>query len=178
MKKILVLLSSALLYVGCDRSNPIDSSVAATDVPFSEQSMVDAAVTSNVSPIQLQSDTYLHDSLHHPKRHPKDSLRFVRMLDSLKARVGLSDAQFENVKVYGKILSDSLKSIRAQFHSRLITRFQVQAKIQAARGQFVNSVLAILTTEQQTLFKVWIKKFWNIHHNGFGHGPGGMGGGH
>ncbi len=174
MKKILVLLSSALLYVGCERSNPIDSSAAATDVPFSEQSMVDEAVTSNVSPIQLQSDMRLHDSL----RHPKDSLRFVRMLDSLKARVGLSDAQFENVKAYGKILSDSLESIRTQFHSRLITRFQVQIKIQAARVQFVNSVLAILTTEQRTLFNNWIKKFWNKHHNRFGHGPGGMGGGH
>ncbi len=160
MKNLLVLFVVALMYVGCDKSNPIDNIVNG-DVAYSEESMYKTTVSTEDELVQMRGVGSAHDSLRHGK-----------MLGTLKRYVGLTDEQFDSVKVYAKTLFESLKEIRVQVHAGVITREEAKIAVGNARAKFVASVKLILTAEQQTKFNEWIVKFWNRHHHR--RGPGGM----
>jgi len=172
MKKIFAVALFALLLVGCDKSNPTDTTTASSSaVEFSETSMLKMTV--------LQVDdiiiTTTADSVCH------DSLRHGRMLNSLNIHLGLTPEQFDSVKVYGITLFNTLKDIRQQVKDSLITKIQARELVKAARDQFIASVQSILTTEQLVKFNKWVVRFWNkAGHRGGGPrghgGPGGNGG--
>lgn len=165
MKNIFAVVVVALLLVGCDKNNPVDQTASSSEVEFSETSMYKTAVATDEELVRLCADSVAHDSLRHG-----------RMLGSLRWLVGLSDAQVESVKVYGKSLFESLQDIRAQVKDSTITRDEARTLVQAARDQFIASVRSILTEDQITKFEEWIVKFWNKHHHRRGHGRGGHGG--
>ncbi|MBI2429988.1 MAG: hypothetical protein HYV29_14560 [Ignavibacteriales bacterium] len=164
MKNIFAFIVAALLLVGCDNNSPVEPTVSSTDIEFSETSMYKTAVATDEELVRLCADSVAHDSLRHG-----------RMLGSLQWYVGLSDAQVESVKVYGKSLFEVLQNIRLQVKDSTITRDEARTLVQAARDQFVASVKSILTEDQITKFEEWIVKFWNKHHRR-GHGRGGRGG--
>lgn len=161
MKNIFAVIVAALLLVGCDKNNPVDQTASSSEVEFSETSMYKTAVAADEELVRLSAGSVVHDSLRHG-----------RMLGSLRWYVGLSDAQVESVKVYGKSLFESLQNIRAQVQDSTITRDEARILVQAARDQFVASVKSILTEDQTTKFEEWIVKFWNKHHHRRGHGRG------
>ncbi|MEW6061997.1 MAG: hypothetical protein AB1600_08670 [Bacteroidota bacterium] len=168
MKNIFVVVSFALLLVGCDKNNPVEQTSSTADVEFSETSMYKTAVATDDEYVRLCRDSVAHDSLRHGK-----------MLGTLKWYVGLSDAQVESVKVYGKLLFESIQDIRQQVKDSAITREEARILVQAARDQFVASVKSILTEDQRTKFEEWIVKFWNKHHRrGHERGSRGEHGGH
>ena len=166
MKNIFAVVFIALLLVGCDKNNPVDQTATSTEVEFSETSMYKTSVATDKELVRLCADNIAHDSLRHG-----------RMIGSLRRYVGLSDAQVESVKVYGKSLFESLQKIRQQVKDSTITREEARTLVQAARDQFIASVKSILTEDQITKFEDWIVKFWNKHHRR-GHGRGGRGGHH
>jgi hypothetical protein len=168
MKKIFAVALFALLLVGCDKSNPTDTTTASSSaVEFSETSMLKMTI--------LQVDdiiiTTTADSVCH------DSLRHGRMLNSLNIHLGLTPEQFDSVKVYGVTLFNTLKDIRQQVKDTLITKIQARELVKLARHQFIASVQSILTTEQLVKFDRWVVRFWNKdgHRGG---GPRGQGGRH
>jgi hypothetical protein len=166
MKNILFAALVAAVLIGCDNSNPADSSTPA-DAEYNETSMYKTTVASQTEAIQLQSQNMFHDSLRHGK-----------MLGTMKRHVQLTEAQFESVKVYGKALFDKLQEIRSQVQDSLITKEQARELVIAAREQFILSVKSVLTEEQLAKFDEWIVRFWTKHHGrpfGRGHhqGPGG-----
>ena len=191
MKNIFVVLFFAVMLVGCDRSNPTDSTMSSTgtDVPFSEVSMLKTATVA----------TTLCDSLSLPPAGPvHDSLRNVQLLDSLIKYVSLNSAQTDSVKLYAKTMLDALKALHLQAqnvdHRRdslrahpggipkdsiMLTVDSLQLQVKIIRNQFVASVKSILTPDQVILFDVWITKFWDDgkHRGGLG-GFGGRGDGH
>lgn len=166
MKSLFAALMVALLLVGCDQS-PVDatSSNTQTEATFSELSMY--KTTLEVSAGQL----IVADS----GKHQHDSLRNVRMLDSLKAYLLLTDEQFTSVKEFGATLFTSLEEIRTQVQAGTITRDSARTLVQAARTAFISSVKSILTANQLTALDTWIAKFWEDRGRG-GRGPGGHGG--
>lgn len=176
MKSILAALMITLLVVGCDQSSPVDSNsdLAQQEATFSELSMYNTTqAPSTVQIITADSGRQFHDSL-----------RNMRMLDSLKAYLSLTDEQFTSVKTYGATLFATLADIRNQVMSKTITREEAKTLVIAARDQFVTSVKSILTADQLTLFTTWLEKHWNKPpHRGVpggrkGHGgPGGRHGG-
>lgn len=154
MKYTLSTLLFMLLLLGCEKNNPVEGTVASSDVEFSELSMYKTTVaTTEQEMTQLRASNMFHDSLRHGK-----------MLGTLRRYVGLTDAQMESVKVYAKTLFDALQSIRQQVHDSTITKEQARVLVQAAREQFITSVKVILTEEQVTKFEEWIVRFWNKHH--------------
>ncbi|MDD8017467.1 MAG: hypothetical protein PHP42_03755 [Bacteroidota bacterium] len=178
MKHLFVLLTLVLMFAGCERSNPVQSSAsssgvsnaAAMNVPFSEQSMV---LTTTVADSEVE---HMHgDGPGH------DSLRNVRLLDSLKAFLGLTNDQVDSIKVYGSTLLETLKNIRKEYKADSISEDSAHALVKIARNQFIASVRSILTTEQKTKFDQWLSQFWDRHHGeGEGHEGGddhGNGGG-
>lgn len=170
MKKIFAVVFFALLLVGCDKSNPTEStSASSSEVAFSETSMLKMAIiTVDGLVVITGADSVCHDSL-----------RNVRMLDSLTIHLGLTAEQFDSVNVYGATLFTSLQDIRQQVKDTLITKLQARDLVKAARDQFIASVRSILTTEQTTIFDAWIIKFWNKQgHRGGPRGHGGPNGGH
>jgi hypothetical protein len=169
MKNIVAVVLFALVLVGCDKSNPTDTTAASSSsVAFSETSML-KAVGDDV--VTFGADTVCHDSL-----------RNVRMLDSLNIHLGLSIEQFDSVKVYGATLHAALESIKQQVKDTLITKVQARELVKAARDQFIASIQSILTADQLVKFDAWVLKFWNkAGHRGHGGrgghgGPGGNGG--
>ncbi len=166
MKNILVAAIFALLLVGCDRSNPVESDNT-SDALYSETTMYNTAVSSDAELVGLQADGVAHDSIRHG-----------RMLGHLKVFVGLSDEQFDSVKVYAQTMFLSLKDIRTQVHDSLITKEQARELVKASRDQFVTSVKSILTGDQIAKFERWITNFWSKHPRRHGHGGHGGRGGH
>ncbi|MFA6540052.1 MAG: hypothetical protein WCT99_00475 [Bacteroidota bacterium] len=174
MKNLFVAGLFALLLIGCDKSNPSSVpadtalSLSANDVAYSETSMYSAVVASNVEFNMADDDSAICDSLH-PDR---DSVRhFGRMLGLLKHVVGLTDAQFDSVKIYAQTLFDTLHSIHTQVRDSSITKAEARVLVQAARDQFIVSVQSILTADQLLQLDEWALKFWNRHHErGRGHG--------
>lgn len=163
MKKTFAIALFVLLLTGCDNgNNPVDQSTAAGDVEFSEASMYKTAVASEAEYAQMRMDNVAHDTLRHG-----------RMLGTLKWYVGLNDAQFDTVKVFGKTLFETIQGIRVQVHDSVMTRDEAKVLVQAARDQFVASVQSVLTEDQKTLFDEWIVKFWNKTHGGKRGGRGG-----
>ena len=178
MKSIVAALIVAFVVIGCDKSGPVDSSTTYVqdEAMFSELSM---AKTSGAVTV---ADGGPSDSI----VCPHDSLRNQHMLDSLKAFLTLTDAQFDSVRVYGATLFATLEGIKAQIDAKTITRDSAQALVKAARDLFVVSVKNILTADQLTIFEKWLTNFWNRPplrgipggrgHDGRGHGHGGPGG--
>jgi hypothetical protein len=174
MKKIFAVVLFALLLVGCDKSNPTDTTASSSSaVPFSEISMLKMTVpTVDNIVVTTKADSVCHDSL-----------RNGYMLETLKLHLGLTVVQFDSVKIYGATLFATLKDIRKQVKDTIITRLQARDLVKAARDQFITSVQSILTTEQLALFDSWIVRFWNNEglwggHRGHGDSGelGGMGG--
>ncbi len=165
MKNILLAAIFALILVGCDRSNPVGSGDT-SEALYSEEAMYTTAVSSDIEIVHMQGNGPGHDSIRHG-----------RMLGHLKVHLGLSDAQFDSVKVYAETMFLSLKDIRTQVHDSLITKVQARELVKAARDQFVTSVNSILTGDQIAKFERWIAKFWHKHPRRPGHdGRGGHGG--
>lgn len=156
MKNILAIVFVALLLVGCDKSNPtaVNTSAATGDVAFSEASMYKTVTATDSEYESLERDSVAHNSHRHGK-----------MIGTLKWFVGLTDAQVESVKVYGKTLFETLQSIRQQVRDSVITKDEAKILVQAARDQFIASVKMILTADQLAKFEEWIVKFWNKHHH-------------
>ena len=154
----------ALLMVGCDNSTSVDTTSAAGEALFSEESMYKTVTSTDDDLAQMHGEGPVHDSLRHG-----------RMLGHLKVHLGLTDEQFDSVKVYAKSMFLTLKDIRDQVHDSLITREQARELVTAARTQFVASIKLILTEEQLIKLEDWITNFWNRPpHRRHGHrGPGG-----
>ena len=164
MKLILGAVLAALLFAGCERSNPLDGqssgstavdqastlSLLKSDAPYGEMTMYVAAVKQALTAAE-RTDTGI--CVH-------DSLRHEHMLDSLIAHLGLSSAQADSVKAYGAALLASLKEIRTFVDSGTITRDSAMTLVKATREQFVASVKSILTADQLVLFDAWLQKFW------------------
>jgi len=161
MKHLFVAALFALLFVGCDKSSPVASEIA-TDAPYSVETMYKATVATDTEIIEMHGDGPAHDSIRHG-----------RMLGHIKEYVGLTDAQFDSVKVYAQTLFVTLKDIRKQVHDSLITKEQARELVVAARTQFVDSIKFILTAEQIVKFDEWVTNFWNKPPR---RGPGGRGG--
>lgn len=166
MKYALAVTLMLIALVGCEQSNPAEATSPA-DVEYNELSMYKTTVAAQNDVELLQRQNTYHDSLRHG-----------RMLGTLIRYVGLNDAQIESVKVYGGILFETLKGIRAQVHDSLITREEARNLVIAAREQFIASVRSILTEEQSEKLDQWIVKFWNKQHGRppgrrGPHGPGG-----
>lgn len=159
MKNFLAAALFGLLLVGCDKSTPIESE-ANSDALYGEETMYKTTIVSDNELVTMQGNGPAHDSIRHG-----------RMLGTLKRYVGLTDEQFDSVKVYAKTLFESLKEIRVQVHTGVITKEEAKIAVGNARAKFVASVKLILTAEQQTKFNEWIVKFWNRHHHR--RGPGG-----
>lgn len=154
MRYIVVGLFFVLMLVGCDRNaNPVTSTETSGDVAFSETSMYKTVIANDSEFVRLRCDSLAHDSLRHGK-----------MLGTIRWFVGLSQAQMESVKVYGKTLFDALQSIRQQVLDSTITKDEARALVIAARAEFIASVESILTEEQIAKFEEWIVRFWNKHH--------------
>ncbi|MFA6456115.1 MAG: hypothetical protein WCW40_04775 [Bacteroidota bacterium] len=175
MRSIFAALLAAILVVGCDQSNPIDSSASGTqgEAMFSELSMAKTAHATLV----------LEDASTDNETCPHDSLRNHHMLDSLKAHLSLTESQFDTVKVFAATLISTLHDIRSQVEAKTITRDSARVLVKAARDLFVLSVKSILTAQQTSLFETWLMRYWNRpphHRHGHGRpgGHGGPGGGH
>jgi hypothetical protein len=166
MKHFLAAAVFALILVGCDQSNPVENSTGG-EALYSEASMYKMTIMSDTEIEQMQGNGPGHDSLRHG-----------RMLGHLKTVVGLTDVQFDSVKVYAQTMFVALNDIRSQVHDSLITREQAQVRVAEVRAQFVASITAILTTDQLAKFEEWVANFWNKppHRRGPG-GRGGHGGG-
>jgi len=166
MKNVLAVTLMVIALVGCDQSNPAEAT-SPTDVEYSELSMYKTTVAAQNEVEQLRTQNIYHDSLRHG-----------RMLGTLIRYVGLNDTQIESVKVYGSIMFETLKGIRAQVHDSLITREEARNLVNAAREQFIASVRSILSEEQSAKLDEWIVKFWTKQHGRppgrrGPHGPGG-----
>lgn len=171
MKQLLVAALFAVLMIGCDKSNPVQSDTGG-DALYSEQSMLKTALTSEAEIEPMHGNGPAHDSIRHG-----------RMLGHLKIHLGLTDAQFDSIKVYAQTMFVALKDIRTQVHDSLITKDQALVLVIAAREQFVTSIKSILTAEQLIKFEKWVTNFWNKPPRRHGHGgrgghggPGGPGG--
>jgi hypothetical protein len=162
MKHILAAAFFALLLVGCDQSNPVENSTGG-EALYSEESMYKMTIMSDTEIERMQGNGPGHDSLRHG-----------RMLGHLKTVVGLTDVQFDSVKVYAQTMFLALNNIRSQVHDSLITREQAKVLVAEVRAQFVASISTILTADQTAKFEEWVTKFWNKppHRRG----PGGRGG--
>ncbi|MDA0987236.1 MAG: hypothetical protein O3A55_06545 [Bacteroidetes bacterium] len=164
--KNLIFFLSTLFVIGCNFENPLDF---IGEVPYSEESMF---LTTQASDIEMQN----------PRMHPDggmhDSLRHLRMLEKLKTYVGLTDVQYNQVKVFADKLFADLKDVRLQVRAKSISRDSARSLVLVARDLFIASTKAILTAEQNVKFDEWIKKYWN-HRHMFGHRRGrpGHGGG-
>lgn len=165
MRHTIVAALFALLLVGCDNSNPVETETT-SEAMFGVESMYRVATATDVQYVEIQKNGTGHDSVRHG-----------RMLGHLKTYVGLTDVQFDSVKAYAETMFLTLKDIRTQVHDSLITREEAHALVVAAREQFVASIRLILTDEQLVLFEQWITNFWNKppHRRGHG-GRGGHGG--
>jgi hypothetical protein len=162
MKSIFAALMMALLVVGCDNSNPVDER-SDSQAMFGEETMYKTAISTDTELEQMQGNGPGHDSLRHG-----------RMLGHLKMFVGLTDVQFDSVKVYAQTMFVGLNEIRSQVHDSLITREEAKVLVTAVRAQFIASVTAIITADQTAKFEEWVANFWNKppHRKG----PGGRGG--
>ena len=164
MKQILAAMLFTFILIGCDNSNPSDANVN-SEAMYGEETMYKTTIS-----------TYSEISLMQGNGPGHDSIRHGRMLGHLKTYVGLTDVQFDSVKVYAQTLFLSLKDIHKQYHDSLITREEARELVKTARGQFVISVKSILTEEQSAKFDVWVERFWNKPPHRGGHGkPGGRG---
>jgi hypothetical protein len=162
MKHFLIAGLFALLLVGCDKSNPVEQN-STGEALYSEKTMYKTTVSTDVELSQMQGNGPAHDSLRHG-----------RMLGHLKIFLGLTDAQYDSVKVYAQTVFLALQDIRTQVHDSVITRDQARELVIAVRSQFIASVKLILTPDQIIKFDEWVSHFWNRppHHRG----PGGRGG--
>ena len=172
MKKLFGFALFALLVVGCDKSNPTNTTTFSTTtsatVAFSETSMLKMAVeTVDGLVITTKDDSVCHDSL-----------RNSYLLDSLKIHLGLTAEQFDSVKVYGTVLFATLKDIRHQVKDTLITKMQARELVKAARDLFIASVQSILTIDQLVIFDAWVIRFWDKAGHRGGHGRHGEHGEH
>ncbi|NUN71177.1 MAG: hypothetical protein HUU02_15860 [Bacteroidetes bacterium] len=162
MKNLLAAALFALILVGCDNSSPVEADQN-SDALYSETSMLK---TTQATDDEIRAN--------HGSGPMHDSLRHARMLNHLKTYVGLSDAQFDSVKIYAQTLFAALNDIRTQVKDSTITRDEAKELVVAARAQFVASVTLIITEEQTALFTEWVEKFWNKKPGR--KGPGGRGG--
>lgn len=164
MKQIIVAVLFAFVLVGCDNSNPADDT-ANSEAMYGEETMYKTTISTDNEISLMQGNGPGHDSIRHG-----------RMLGHLKRFVGLTDVQFDSVKVYAQTLFVTLKGIHTQFHDSLITREEARELVKAAREQFVVTVKTILTEDQVAKFDEWVTKFWNRppHRGGKpgGRGPG------
>lgn len=177
MKNLFVVGMLALLLIGCDKNNPTAASTTSTtasNVAFGETSMYKTVVATDSQLVVMEKDSVAHDSLHHG-----------RMLGLLKNFLGLTDAQFDSVKIYGQILFGSLKEIRTLYHTGLISEDSAHVLVKIARDQFIASIRSILTVDQSAKLDAWLTIFWEDHdgeHEGDddhgNHGGGGNGGDH
>lgn len=171
MKRLLAFIAITLLLAGCKRdNNPVDSGFDSiqSEAAYSELSMYNTAVAKVTA-----TGTVLADSggcVH-------DSIRNIRMLDSLKAYLSLSDDQFVQLQQIGTTLFTRLREIRTMVKDSVISRDSAKVLVAEARTAFVTSVNTILTANQQTLFAQWIELYWNKPRGGHG-GHGGPGGHH
>ncbi len=158
MKHLFALWVFLLMIVGCDRTNPTaagasSAMISTSDVAFSETSMLKTVVATDSQLVVMEQDSVAHDSLHHG-----------RMLGSLKTFLGLTDAQFDSVKVFGQTLFETLKEIKKLYRADSISEDSAHVLVKIARDQFIASVRSILTAEQSVKFDVWLKEFWDRHH--------------
>ncbi len=169
MKITFAAMLMALMIVGCDKSSPVDTastSATQTEATFGELTMLKTTLTTGSIQI-VTADTGICTH---------DSLRNVRMLDSLKAYLALTDEQFVSVKEFGATLFTRLGDIRLQVMAKTITRDSAQALVVVARDQFVADIKSILTEAQLTSFETWLTKYWNKPQRGVPGGHGGHGG--
>lgn len=152
MKYVLAITLMVIVLVGCDQSNPAEATSPA-DVEYNELSMYKSTVATQNEVEQLRTQNIYHDSLRHG-----------RMLGTLIRYIGLNEAQIESVKVYGGVMFETLKGIRAQVRDSLITCDEARNLVIAAREQFIASIRSVLTDEQSTKLDEWIIKFWNKQH--------------
>lgn len=171
MKITFAAMLMALMVIGCDKSSPVDTaglSDTQMEATYGELTMLKTTQTAGSIQI-VTADTGICTH---------DSLRNMRMLDSLKAYLALTDEQFVSVKGFGVTLFTTLGEIRTQVISKGIKRDSAQVLVKAARDLFVASVKSVLTEAQITSFDTWLAKFWHKPlRGGRGHGgPGGRGG--
>ncbi len=160
MKPIFAAMLIAVLFVGCSKNDPVSSDSSASSssqAAFSAASMYKTAGDSTVT-----ADSSVC---------PHDSLRNVHMLDSIKTYLTLSDDQYVLLRTIGDTLYAQLKAIRSLVKNHQISCDSSRVLVDAARAQFVASVNAILTTDQQALFTTWLSLYWSKV--GMGGGPGG-----
>ncbi len=175
MKQLIAVLAFALVLIGCNNSNPIDSSsYDQSEATYSELSMYKTTQAATAAEIVYSGSG----------KHIHDSLRNAYMLDSLKLYLSLTTEQFTKVQEFGTKLFAALADIRSQVHARTIKPDSAMTLVKIARDEFVASVKSILTEEQVTAFDKWLAKHWNRPLHGRegkpGRGPGGKGhrGGH
>ncbi len=171
MKQFFAALMVTLVLIGCDTTGPSEQS-AETAALYGEETMYTTTVSTEAELQMMHGNGPGHDSIRHG-----------RMLGHIKMFVGLTDEQFDSVKVYAETMFLTLKDIRTKVRDSVITRDQARELVVAARLQFVASIKLILTADQLVKFEEWVTKFWNKHPRRGGHGgrgghdgPGGPGG--
>ncbi len=157
MKNLFLIFVFALLLAGCKDNSPTQVSMSDEDF-FSQESM-----ENSVLQISNSSSTLSH---HNSGSIIHDSLRHGNMLLKLKVYLNLSDAQFDSLKVYGKILIDELKAIREKVKTGEITRDEAKVLVKVSRDKFVASFNSVLTDEQKVKFARWATRFWHRHRGG------------
>ncbi len=170
MKHLWAVLLAGLILTGCKENNPVESTVSTdtqTESMFSETSMY------NTTLAKTAAGTIVADS----GRQTHDSLRNLRMLDSLKAYLSLTEDQFVLLQGIGTTLFTRLTEIRALVEDGIIARDSAKALVVIARDEFLASVRLILTEDQLVLFEEWITLYWNKPHHGGGRGGHGHHGG-
>lgn len=169
MRRLFAIFALGVILAGCNKSNPVDSAANTaiqSEAMFSEISMYNTTLASGaVVSVVTDSGVCVHDSL-----------RNLRMLDSLKAYLTLRDEQFGLLQDIGATLFTELNDIRVQVHANTITRDSAKTLVGIARAEFVASVKLILTETQLTQFDTWITLYWDKPRGGHGgHGGGGHG---
>ncbi|MBI2416398.1 MAG: hypothetical protein HYV28_00520 [Ignavibacteriales bacterium] len=166
MRRLLAIFALGIILAGCNKNNPVDSAADTaiqSDAMFGETSMYNTTLASGaVVSAVTDSGVCVHDSL-----------RNLRMLDSLKAYLTLSDDQFGLLQDIGATLFTKLSDIRIQVHANTITRDSAKTLVSSARTEFIASVKLIITETQLTQFDRWIALYWDKPRGG--HGGGGHG---
>lgn len=160
MKPIFAAMLIAVLFVGCSKNDPVSSDSSASSSSQAAFSAATMYKTAGDSTTTADNTVCTHDSL-----------RNVHMLDSIKTYLTLSDEQYSLLQTIGDTLYAQLKAIHSLVKSHAISCDSSRVLVDAARAQFVASVQAILTTDQQRLFTTWLSLYWS--QVGTGGGPGG-----
>jgi hypothetical protein len=164
MKSIFAAILVTVLFVGCSKNDPVSTDSTSSSSGTTTYSAATMYKTAGDSTTTADNTVCTHDSL-----------RNVHMLDSIKTYLTLSDEQYTLLQTIGDTLYAQLKAIHTLVKSHSISCDSSRVLVDAARAQFVASVNAILTTDQQTLFTTWLSLYWTKA--GTGGGSGGRHGG-